>query len=63
MEENSSINLKRFIPQKASKLLLLKIVFYVLVLGILFYLLYSASSAKTLKRPTSDEIQNIKIIQ
>jgi flagellar basal body-associated protein FliL len=63
MEENSSINLKRFIPQKASKWLLLKIVFYVLVLGILFYLLFTTSSRKTLKEPVTDEIQNIKIIQ
>lgn len=63
MDENSSINLKRFIPQKASKWLLLKIVFYVLVLGVLFYLLFTTSSKKTLKEPVIDEIQNIKIVQ
>jgi hypothetical protein len=62
MKENSSINLKRFIPQKASKLLLLKIAFYVLVLGVLFYLLFTASSKKTIKEPVIDEIQNIKIV-
>jgi hypothetical protein len=63
MEEDSSINLKRFIPQKASKLLLLKIVFYILVLGILFFLLYSEFSKKTVKDPVIKEIGNIKIIQ
>jgi hypothetical protein len=63
MEENSSINLRRFIPQKASKLLLLKIVFYMLVLGFLFYLLYSEFSKKTVKAPVIKEIENIKIIQ
>ena len=63
MEENSTINLKRFIPQKASKLLLLKIVFYMLVLGFLFYLLYLKFSEKTVKTPVIKEIENIKIIQ
>jgi hypothetical protein len=63
MEENSNINLKRFIPQKASKLLLLKIVFYMLVLGFLFYLLYSEFSQKTVKTPVIKEVENIKIIQ
>jgi hypothetical protein len=63
MEENSTINLKRFIPQKASKLLLLKIVFYMLVLGFLFYLLYSEFSQKTPETPVIKEIENIKIIQ
>lgn len=63
MDENSGINLKRFIPQKASKWLMLKIVFYILVLGILFYLLFKESSNKKELDVDHTEIQNIKIIQ
>jgi hypothetical protein len=63
MGGNSSINLKQFIPNKVSKLFLLKIVFYVLVLGVLFYILFTTSSAKSLKEPVFDEIQNIKIVE
>lgn len=57
------INLKRFIPKKASKWQLLKILIYFSVLGFLFLLLSHEFTKKKIKEPIYDEIQNIKIDQ
>jgi len=61
MEENSIINLRRFIPKKASKWQLLKILIYFLVLGFLFFLLSYEFTKKKVKKPIYNEIHNIKI--
>ena len=61
MEEESKINLKQYLPQKASKIFMLKIVLYVTSLALIVGLFYKRFNKpeKKLKMPT--EIHHITI--
>lgn len=61
MESESQINLKRFIPKKANKYYLLKIIFYVVLLMVMgTILLYQTNKAQT-KKETIKEIKGVQI--
>jgi len=61
MESENQINLKRFIPKKANKYYLLKIIFYVFLLMVLgTILLYQTNKSQT-KKEAIDEIKGVQI--
>ena len=60
MEEKRPVDFKKFASPSASKMYLLKIVFYVTLLGGLIYLVKSKASTKP-SEELSGEIQNIRI--
>lgn len=61
MESESQINLKRFIPKKANKYYLLKIIFYVVLLMVLgTILLYHTNKTQT-KKEAINEIKGVQI--
>jgi len=53
------IDLKQYIPQKAKKTYLLKIIFYVLFLGLLLYFVVNAIQEKSANDPV--EVKGVKI--
>ena len=60
MEEKRQIDFKKFASPSGSKMYLLKIVFYVVLLGGLIYLAKSNPETKTID-DSSNEIKNISI--
>lgn len=61
MENESPINLKRFIPKKANKYYLLKTIVYTILLIVLgTFILYKTNQIKTKKNPPV-EIKGVEI--
>ncbi len=64
MKEERKIDFKRHTSPPVSKMYLLKVVFYVLMLGVLSYFLFKLSSKKQRIKPEEiKEISNIQIGQ
>jgi len=62
MEEKRQIDFKKFTSPSSSKMYLLKIAFYVILLGGLIYLMKSKSSIEPkVTEPLPNRIQNITI--
>ena len=62
MEDDSGINLKRFVPQKVSPWYFAKVILYVLVLSGLFYFIVSElDDDKQVKEDSIEEIRGIKV--
>lgn len=61
MESQSQINLKRFIPKKANKYYLLKIIFYVVLLMVLGTILLYVSNKTQTKNEAIKEIKGVQI--
>ena len=61
MELENTINLKRFIPKKASRFYLIKIILYVSFLVALGTILQYQLGKKQPKAPVSNEINGVEI--
>lgn len=61
METDSPINLKRFIPKKANKYYLLKIIFYVILLLVLGMILLYQTNKLPAKTESNMEIEGVQI--
>jgi hypothetical protein len=61
MEAENPINLKRFIPKKASRFYLIKIILYVSFLVALGTILQYQLGKKTPKAPVANEIKGVEI--
>lgn len=61
MESESQINLKRFIPKKANKYYLLKIIFYVVLLMVLGTILLYQTNKTQNNKEAINEIKGVQI--
>jgi|GEM_PF-1289105 hypothetical protein len=59
MTDERKINLSRYIPRKASKAFLVRILIYIVVLGSILSILYFYSNKKKVLHPS--EIEGVKI--